>query len=154
LPIERLGEEVVRAQVERIVARGLSHVTGQNQYRQEAQLPSCISKPAEDFETVRLWHVEVEHDEVGLEFLEDPLCLRRVGHALNQCVVEGQEPPEHFDVVFAVVDDEHAVAQVLASSTWRTRARSVDSVNGLSSRATSGESVPVAPSAGCANPDM
>ena len=79
----------------------------------ETQAEARFPEPPQNLEPVRLLHVQVEQDEVGLEVPEGALCLRGVRDAFNDGVLSSKESPEHLDVVLAVVDDQHSAAHRL-----------------------------------------
>src|SRR5712664_79402 len=134
LAVERLREVVVSSHVQRLSASNRSDVAGQHHHRQEAQPAADIPELLEDRKAVGRRHVQVEEDKIRLEFVEYLLGLGRVRQASNHRGLALEEPLEHHDVVLVVVHDQDTAAHGLASSAWRTRASSVGSVNGLSSK--------------------
>jgi septum formation topological specificity factor MinE len=114
--VERLGQVVVGAEVQGAVARHLPDVAREHHDWQESEPAACVPESPQDLKAVRSRHVQVEQDEVGLEFFEDSLGLRRVLQASNHGVLAVQESLQHLDVVSTVVHDQDATAQGLSSS--------------------------------------
>ena len=111
LALEGLGQEVVRAEYERAVARHPTGVARQHDHWKEAQAFASAAQPTEDLEPIWLRHVQIEQDDVGLELDEDMLNLPRVAQPADLASGVLQIRLEQEDVGGVVIDDEDAAAQ-------------------------------------------
>jgi hypothetical protein len=116
MAVERFRQVIVGSHVQRLSTGDRSDVAGQHYHRQEANPAARIAELLEDRKAVRRRHVEVEKDEVGLEFVEDLLRLGRVRETSDDSGFALEKPLEHHDVVLVVVHDQDTAVHDSASS--------------------------------------
>jgi hypothetical protein len=104
-PVERLGQKVLGAGLERTLLRLGRRVRGQHQHRQEHVARD--RELADDRDPVQVRHHQVEQDQVGRPLAVERPHLARVGRAADLAIAGlGQHALEESDVGRLVVDDE------------------------------------------------
>jgi len=111
MPVERLVQEIVSTESEGIVPGHAAFFLGQDDDGRKANAFSGPAEPAQQFQAVRLRHVEVEQHQVGCEVLECLLDLIGVEHGADLVRDVHQHGLEQSDVHRLVIYDQNPVAR-------------------------------------------
>ncbi len=109
LPLERLDEVVVGADVQPGDARVQRVARGQHEDRRVVLVGAQL---AGDVEAVHPRQAEVEHDQVGEEGVDLVQRLDPVAGELHLVALQAQRALEHLGDLLVVLDDEHADGSV------------------------------------------
>ena len=111
MPVERLVQEIVSTESEGIVPGHAAFFLGQDDDRRESDTVPADTEPSQDFQTVRLRHVEVEQHQVGREVLDCLLGLVGVEHGADLIRDVDEHGFEQSNVHVLVIHDQDSVAR-------------------------------------------
>jgi hypothetical protein len=105
--VERLDDEIARAQRERPVAHLRGDVGGEHEHRSVFTGHGQASQVGQHLEAVPMRHVQVEEDQVRAELIHERQDLTRIGRAHELAVPgRGEQRLEQVEVRLLVVDEQ------------------------------------------------
>ncbi len=101
--VQGLGQEIVGAEEESAVSSDRPVISGEHDHWQKAQRSTSAPEAAQNLQSVWLWHMEVQQEQVRLEVGEGPLGRLRVSYAADLVGDIGQKALDQIDVSGLVV---------------------------------------------------